>query len=267
MTNLTKYKEDLKLLLDKAKLIGEDFKYRTYTTEQLKKLNKDEIAIVKKLNNFFEINYQGWYTEAIAVVKLLIPDRLVEFVELYKGDGKRKDISATTYNMQDWLKGSRVAEDEYTGEKAFDDLAAVSMRFTNQYQILMSAEKRFTSSLLDIKQLVQADFFDSEIEISKELLKKGFYRAAGVICGVIIEKHLSQVCNNHSVTIPKKHPTISDFNDTLKSNNVIEISSWRFIQRLGDLRNICGHNKDKEPSKDEVNELIEGTDKLIKTVY
>ncbi len=267
MTNLTKYKEDLKLLLDKAKLIGEDFRYRTYTDEQRKKLDKDEIAIIKKLNSFFEINYQGWYTEALAVIKLLIPDRLAEFVDLYKGDGKRKDISATTYNMQDWLKGSRVAANKFTGEKPFDDLAAVSMRFTNQYQILTSAEKRFTSSLLDIKQLVQADFFDSEIEVSKELLKKGFYRAAGVICGVIIEKHLSQVCDNHNVAISKKHPTISDFNDTLKSSNVIEISSWRFIQRLGDLRNLCGHNKEKEPSNDEANELIEGTDKLIKTVY
>lgn len=254
-------------MLDKAKLIGEDFEYRSYTAEQLKKLDKEELGIIRKLNNFFEINYQGWYTEAIAVIKLLIPDRLAEFIELYKGDNKRKNISATTFNIQDWLKGSRVAVDQFSWEKPFDDLAAVSMRFSNQYQILASAEKRFTSSLLDIKQLLQADFFDTEIEISKELSKKGFYRAAGVICGVIIEKHLSQVCDNHNVSINKKHPTISDFNDSLKSKEVIDISNWRFIQRLGDLRNLCGHNKDKEPTKDDVNELIEGTDKLIKTVY
>lgn len=267
MTNLTKYKDDLKSLLDTAKLIGEDFKYRSYTAEQVKKLDKEELAIVKKLNSFFEINYQGWYTEAIAVIKLLIPDRLTEFIELYKGDNKRKDISVTTYNMQDWLKGSRVAANDFTWEKSFDDLAAVSMRFTNQYQILASAEKKFTSSLLDIKQLLQADFFDTEIEVSKELSKKGFYRAAGVICGVIIEKHLSQVCDNHNVVIAKKHPTISDFNDTLKSKDVIDISNWRFIQRLGDLRNLCGHSKEKEPTKDDVDELIGGTDKLIKTLY
>ena len=147
MTNLTKYKEDLKLLLDKAKLIGEDFEYRSYTAEQLKKLDKEELGIIRKLNNFFEINYQGWYTEAIAVIKLLIPDRLAEFIELYKGDNKRKNISATTFNIQDWLKGSRVAVDQFSWEKPFDDLAAVSMRFSNQYQILASAEKRFTSSL------------------------------------------------------------------------------------------------------------------------
>lgn len=267
MNNLTKYKEDLKSLLNRGKLIAEDFKYRSYNVEQLKKLDKDELEIRKKLNNYFETNYQGWYTEAIAVIKLLIPDRLVEFNELYKGDNKRKDISATTYNIQDWLKGQRVAVDLFYGEKPFNDMAAVSMRFGNQFQILASAEKRFTSSLLDIKQLLQADFFDTEIEVSKELTKKGFYRAAGVICGVIIEKHLSQVCANHNVTITKKHPTISDFNDNLKSDNIIEISNWRFIQRLGDLRNLCGHNKDKEPTKDDVDELIEGTDKLIKTVY
>lgn len=49
--------------------------------------------------------------------------------------------------------------------------------------------------------------------------------------------------------------------------NVIEVSIWRSIQRLGDIRNLCGHNKDREPLKDEVEELIYGTDKLTKTVY
>lgn len=267
MTNLTKYKDDLKQLLDTAKVISQDLEYRYYSQEKIKKLDKEEQALIKKLNLFFETHYQSWYTEALAVVKQLIPDRLVEFIDLYKGDGKRKDITATSFNIQDWLKGSRVSANRYTGEKPFDDYAAVVMRFNNQRQILASAEKRFTSSLLDIKQLVQADFFDSELDVSKELIKKGFYRAAGVICGVIIEKHLAQVCSNHNVTIAKRNPTIADLNDSLKSSEVIDISSWRFIQRLGDLRNLCGHNKDKEPTKEDTTELIEGTDKLIKTIF
>lgn len=267
MTNLSKYKDDLKKLTDTGKLISKDFEYRNYSAEKIKKLNEEEKALVKKLNMFFERHYQSWYTEASAAIKQLIPDRINEFVELYKGDGKRKEITASNYNIQDWLKGSRAATNRYSGEKIFDDYAAVVMRFNTQYQILASAEKRFTSSLLDIKQLIQADFFDSEIDVSKELMKKGFYRAAGAICGVIIEKHLAQVCNNHNIALTKKTPTIADFNDNLKSNEVIEVSTWRFIQRLGDLRNTCAHNKDKEPSREDTTELVEGTDKLIKTLF
>lgn len=139
--------------------------------------------------------------------------------------------------------------------------------FQQQSGILDGITQRFKSSLFDIKQVLQADLFDSEVESAKELSKKGFYRAAGVICGVVIEKHLNQVCYNHNISVVKKHPTISDFNDLLKSNEVIEVGIWRQIQRLGDIRNLCGHNKDRDPQKKEVEELISGADKLIKTLY
>ena len=114
---------------------------------------------------------------------------------------------------------------------------------------------------------MQADLFDSELDSARELLKKGFLRGAGVLSGVVLEKHLSQVCANHKISIRKKKPTISDFNDLLKKNDVVDVPTWRSIQRLGDLRNLCGHNKDREPTKEETSELIEGVDKVIKTIY
>ena len=64
----------------------------------------------KKVKGSFEKNYQSWYTQACAVVKQLLPDRLPEFVQLYHGDGKRKVIDISTYNIQDWLNGVRAAE-------------------------------------------------------------------------------------------------------------------------------------------------------------
>jgi hypothetical protein len=114
---------------------------------------------------------------------------------------------------------------------------------------------------------VQADLFDSELAAARELLKKGFLRGAGVIAGVVLEGHLSQVCFNHQVTIKKKSPTISDFYDLLKNNDVLDVPQWRLMQRLGDLRNLCGHKKEREPKKDEVTELIDGIEKVTKTLY
>jgi len=57
------------------------------------------------------------------------------------------------------------------------------------------------------------------------------------------------------------------YNDALKNSNVIDTPTWRFVQRLGDLRNLCDHNRDREPTKKEVNELIEGIGKITKTVF
>ncbi|MCH7787417.1 MAG: hypothetical protein IIC22_07890, partial [Chloroflexi bacterium] len=57
------------------------------------------------------------------------------------------------------------------------------------------------------------------------------------------------------------------FYENLKSAGVVDIPDWRFIQRLGDLRNLCDHNKDREPTKDEINELIDGVEKITKTLF
>jgi hypothetical protein len=163
--------------------------------------------------------------------------------------------------------GLRAAPNRITGEMPFDDYAAVAMRLHVQLEILKSVEARFESSLLDIRQIVQADLYDSELEGARDLLKTGFLRGAGVVTGVVLEKHLSHVSANHKIPLRKKNPTISDYNDLLKQNSVVDVPDWRYIQRLGDLRNLCGHNKDREPTKDEVAELIDGVAKILKTLY
>ena len=94
----------------------------------------------------------------------------------------------------------------------------------------------------------------------------GYYRAAGAICGVVLEKHFSGVCDKRSIILKKKNPTIADYNDALK-DNAYDTIEWRRIQRLGDIRNLCDHSKDREPTKDEVEELISGTERTIKTVF
>jgi len=48
-------------------------------------------------------------------------------------------------------------------------------------------KERFESSLFDIRQLVQADLFDSELEAAEELAKNRFSRAAGAVAGVVLD--------------------------------------------------------------------------------
>jgi hypothetical protein len=105
------------------------------------------------------------------------------------------------------------------------------------------------------------------LDAARELTKHGFLRGAGAIAGVVLEKHLLQVAQNHSLSIRKQHPTISDLNDALKNGSVLDVPQWRGIQRLGDLRNLCDHNKHREPTEIELAELIDGVEKITKTLF
>lgn len=69
------------------------------------------------------------------------------------------------------------------------------------------------------------------------------------------------------LAVKKANPTINDLNQLLKDNNAIDTPTWRFVQHLADLRNLCDHNKNREPTKDEVNDLISGASKITKTVF
>lgn len=266
LSNLDKYKEDLKKLIDRGTTLFNSMQLECYPIEfkeaYEKALKEKYEPFVKKLPKFGS-EYQAWYSEALIIIKQLLPDRLADFIRLYEKSKTRKSIEYSNYVIEDYLQGLRVTA---YGETKVDKGAAVP-RFEQQVNILKSLEKRFESSLFDIKQLVQADLFDSELDAARELIKNKFFRAAGALSGVVLEKHLNQVCVNHNLSTGKKDPTINDFNELLNKNSVIDVPQWRFIQHLGDIRNLCDHNKQKEPTGVEVNDLISGVEKITKTIF
>jgi hypothetical protein len=270
ISNIDKYKKDLGRLISDGGQLLNAMQYECFPKEfedAIAKTLKDknEIQDFKKKLPSFKDKYQSWYSESLAVIKLLLPDRVADFVRLYEKPRGRKDITYGNYVIEDYLQGLQVTRGAME-IKIVSPEAAIP-QFRQQLNILESAQKRFESSLFDIKQLLQADLFDSELEAAKELNKKGFTRGSGAMAGVVLEAYLTQVCKNHNIKITKKDPTINDLNELLKTNNIIELPTWRFIQHLGDLRNKCDHKKKTDPTQQEIEELIEGTAKIIKSVF
>lgn len=265
MSNLTKYREELDKLIERGEGMLLDLLVTTHP-EAAKSLTKEQADLLRTNRASFSDSYQRWYTESAAVIRQILIDRLSEFESYYRVDPKRKAVNALTYRIQDWVNGSRAATD-YNGKKYFGDEAIVSMGFQTQINILQSAAARFDSALLDIRSILQADLFDSEIAAARELLRKGFLRPAGVLAGVVLERHLAEVCKKHKLVIRSKQPGLSDFNDLLKANETIDVPTWRFIQRLGDLRNLCAHNKDREPNLEDSRELVDGVERITKTLF
>jgi hypothetical protein len=214
----------------------------------------------------FDDAYQSWYTEAHEAVRQLIPRRLADFELLYH-DTREGKSTTETYGIREWLLGKRAAllplGDK---EKAFKDSGVVFMKLKNQHEILESCKARLESSVFQIRALVQADLFDSELGVAQELLRDGHARTGGAIAGVVLQHHLAEVCVSHDIVVKTAKPTISTFNDALKEAEIIETAQWRFIQHLGDIRDSCHNPKGPEPITGEVTDLIAGTAKIIKTV-
>jgi uncharacterized protein YfbU (UPF0304 family) len=219
-------------------------------------------ALLKILPNFRK-SYEAWYSESLGLLRQLLPDRVANFVGFYEKPKGRKVVAYGSYVIQDYMQDLQRVDG--FGKTVVDAQAAVP-QFRQQLAILEATKRRFESSLFEIRQLVQADLFDSEIEVARELLKSGFLRAAGAVAGVVLEKHLHQMCDDHAVKITKKNPGISDLNDLLKANSVIDVPQWRHISLLADIRNLCDHNKQKEPTPQQVTDLIDGAEKVLKTI-
>lgn len=264
MNNIEKYKEDYKKLCrgGNALLLGFLYEHKNYP--DFKKLYSDLDDEKKELasKHAFSEHYNAWYNESIRLIKQLMPERLDDFVGFYAPEKKRKTIDLSTYTISDSLLGYEISRN---GLHLVGSEAGLRL-FQQQLRIVASLSGCFESSLYNIKELLQADVFNSELDGAKELNKNGFYRAAGALCGVILEKHFAGVCESHSIKIKKGAPGISDYNEKFKEEGVIDNKTYLLIQRLGTIRNLCDHNKKQEPTKEDIDDLINGTDKVLHEV-
>jgi hypothetical protein len=212
----------------------------------------------------FGSQYQRWYSKAMRVIEQLLPDRYQEFKELYRFDKRPKELDVTTYTVSDYIHGTVVSRG---GVKRFDPVNVGMGKMKDQIDILASARDRLDSILADIEGSLEATLLDDELATANELLKAKHVRSAGAVAGVALERHLKAVADNHGVSLGRKKPQIGSLNDALKEARVFDNPRWREVQRLGDIRNLCAHDGEREPKTEEVRELIESTERIIKTVF
>jgi hypothetical protein len=185
-SNLDKIKLDLdRLIDDSADLLNSASHYvdaTAFRKAAVEALGDKADDFIKGIPRFTSI-YETWYSEAVSVVAQLLPTRLADFRDQYEVPRSRKQLDPGSYRIIDMLQGLRRID-------GGADTRSGLPRVQTQVAILKAAASRFSSSLFEIKQIVQADFIDSEIETSFELLNNGYIRAAGAVAGVALERHL-----------------------------------------------------------------------------
>ena len=187
--------------------------------------------------------YQQWYSAGRAILTKNQPDRLAEFDKIY---------SSIKHMLQE----------RYLTK---NDQLLLMDRVNTQFDLLMAIPSHLRFSMYDIELEAYSILMEDELEASRYLLLKGFLRPAGVLAGVILERHLKNILRKHTLPIKiRKNITLASLNELCK-DSVYDLVTWRKIQHLTDLRNLCAHDKTREPKKDEVTELINGVSGILRS--
>lgn len=205
--------------------------------------------------------YEPWYTQALLIIRQVIPERESDFREAYKPE-RRKELSTETYTISDFLLGLDAPDDEI-----LDSRSVYVSKVIHQVAILKAARVAAPSILSDVRMALRAELIEDDIEAAEALLQAGHIRSAGVVCGVILEFHLRAVASHHGVKLRKKRPEVLDWNDALKGGGIVDIPTWRLIQHLAGLWDVCAHARDREPTAEEIADLITGIGKVTREVF
>ncbi len=209
-----------------------------------------------------ESHYSDWFTRASLLVQQVIPHRSLEFESLYYAPGSRIFIDDQTMTIQDWILGRKPES------MTWDDFnRRMFILFNLQYQIFDSIGEVLRSAVANIKGLLRADLFADELEESRELLAKGFVRAAGAVAGVVLEHKLSAACTDNGVILDKRKPALGDLVVALRDAEALSEDDAALLFRLTSLRNKFSHARAQEPDESDAEELVRGVQKVFQSVF
>lgn len=126
--------------------------------------------------------------------------------------------------------------------------------------IFLAAKEDFEGGYLaSLKYLVQAEVFDSELEQSKELLGCGYKLASAVICGVVLETALRDLCDGNSIA----HGKLDTMNAQLAKLGVYNRLQQKRITAIADIRNSAAHGKPEEFTTLDVENMIRDVESFL----
>jgi hypothetical protein len=113
--------------------------------------------------------------------------------------------------------------------------------------------------LTSIRNLIQTEVFDCELEQSNELLSSGYLLAAAVIAGVVLETALRDLCNREGLATGK----LDKMNADLAKAGIYNKLQQKRITTLADIRNSAAHGKPEEFNNSDVMNMIRDIEQFL----
>jgi hypothetical protein len=134
---------------------------------------------------------------------------------------------------------------------------AIFLRFK---AVLLAAKEDYEGGyLMKIRDLIQADVFDNELEQAEELFNAGYLPAAAVVAGVVLETTLRQMCVDHGIGIGKLDKMNADLAKAGVYNRLVQ----KQMTALADIRNSAAHGDASAFTKDDVSNMIREVRRFI----
>lgn len=162
-------------------------------------------------------------------------------------------VSKTCGDESEHIKSFREAEKPQSYEDDLDYLKRLR-------SVFMAAKDDFQGGYLSsVKDLVQAELFESELEQATALLETGYKGPAAVVAGVVLETSLKELCSKHGIS----HAKLDKMNADLTKAGVYSGLQQKRITALADIRNKGAHGDWESFSNDDVEMMIRDIENFL----
>jgi hypothetical protein len=155
----------------------------------------------------------------------------------------------TSQHYKEFEKAEEIRGYEYYYD-AFERMTAVFSAAREDYK---------GGFLTSLRNLIQAEIFDTELEQARELLNSGYKVAAAVIAGIVLETTLRDICTRQGLPMSKLDKMNSDIAKTGLYNKLQQ----KRITALADIRNSAAHGKPQEFTENDVKDMIRDVEQFL----
>ena len=195
--------------------------------------------------------YEQWYNSAYPLILDYLPDRKTEFENRY--DRVRRGLEVDL---------GFVEEHDINSASGLRTTVMMSVQF--QIDLVSSIPSRVEARELKVTKQVSNNIVSNEIQKAKELLEDEHTRAAGVITGVALERHLLSLCETSNQELDFGYMDgITSLAQTLSDAGEITDDDQRNLEYLSGIRNNCSHASGEEPKQSAVERMANQADDFI----
>jgi hypothetical protein len=109
--------------------------------------------------------------------------------------------------------------------------------------------------LIEAKALITAEVFDDILEQAEHLFRQGYYQAAAVLAGAVLEDGLRKIAERNGCAVQPK-PKLDGMNAELAKKGVYNTLVQKRITWLADMRNKAAHGKWSEFAANDVETML-----------
>lgn len=227
------------------KLVRGNFPIGAASRGDTKRIWEDPEGETKELQDELRAAYESWYARAEELITKHLHTRLDDFE---RRRSQMKDYARLSVNANH--------DPEHYVNNAAD-------MFAEQRNIVKAIPAKVEAEKLSLRRQVSDAFAQDDLLQARDLLDEELNRAAGVVAGVALERHLQTECDEAELEYDHKDG-IASLAQTLYEAGEINSTTLSNLETLGQIRNDCAHANQEEPNEHKVKKIIDDTDDYVR---